>query len=405
MRRWMYGLWALLVFGLMGCASSDVVTTPDMTDRDAVVATPVPPTWQVPAVVVTRDNAAQLANLGRLDSPIPDSGSFFAHAFSLDGTRLAALNRDYIVAWDLLTGDVLFYSSRQDAQSIFFSPDKTRVYSLDGVGVLRTYDTDTGQQTTTLPIHADYSGRVDYDPVNGYLAAAGTDGSVRVWDVVAREVLVALDTQSADVTDLVFVPDAETIVLTTEAGTIQVWAWRNRELVHELGMESPQLLSRVAVAGDGRMVAVAADEDVRIWDITTGDMVHILNTGRGGTDDVLTYDVSGRYVLNSGTTESLTVWDMESGTLATALQELGGEPTAIAFSPDGQLMVSSVFQRGVNLWDFGTIDTGLLARAPLNVTGNTIDVGWSPDGRTIALFDTESYIHIWGIANDTTPQS
>lgn len=409
MRHVRYAVWWLMWVGLLAACGGGPQTPTATPSREDVQNAPMAeaPSWREPVRVIDRDNAAELAYLGRLDAPIANSGTFFAHAFSIDGTRLVALNQEYIVGWDIVSGEMLFYSTRQGAVTVFFSPDKTRAYTLDGDGLLRTFNTDSGEQAPNLTLHEDYGSSYAYDENAGMLAVAGVDGIVRVWDLPAREVLAALDTTSEQVFEMQFSSDGAMLALTTADGTVQVWDWRERERIVYIVPNPSQLLNRVAFAPDGNTVAVGTAEDIRVWDVETGELLHILPTGADSTDDVLTYSRDGAFLLNSGIGSVMNIWRVADGTLAAAVSELGGEPTSVAFSLDGRVMVSAVFQRGVNLWDFTTVGDGVMGQAVLPVSGNPVDVGWSPDGRTIAFFDASSVIYIWGVpAPDVeTPQA
>lgn len=365
--------------------------------------TPTPPAWQEPFTPVTLANVDEVRFIGRLDPPSVGAGSVFNFAFSIDGTRLAALNQEQLVVWDLITGEIVFTAARRDLLRVYYSPDKTSLYAFDPSGLVHVLDGESGFQETVFEAHPDFvDGQHAYYAPGGLFAANSVQGEVRVWDAVEREVLANLPTRNADLIQIVFSGDGERIAVGDALGNAQVWDWRSEEQLATFPGDLP--LVRLALSPDGSQVAAATAEDIRVWDITNPDEVqHILLTGEGGAADVLTYTQDGRYIVNSGLTEAMNVWNAETGELVAALPELGGEFTALAFSPDGDLMLTSVFQGGVLVWDITAMDADRLGRAALDVTTNIIDVAWAPDGRTLALFAANGTVQIWGIPPEPPP--
>lgn len=395
----------LLLLTLSACATGQPLpTTPDRLSEQLLPTQPAP-TWQEPATIINAQNAPQMRYVGRLEMPIPNSGSIFAFAFTEDGTRLAVLTPSVLVVWDLLNGQTVFYTSRLDAQSLYFSPDKTELYTLDANGTLRIYNSSAGVQTDSLEVvPSDYSGKSAYNAREGWLAVGSDDGTVRVWDLLARRALVVLTADVNDISDLAFDERGQTLALIGGRGALQVWDWQasDARVVQTLPEGSPSL-GRLALSADGSRLAVGTAQDIRLFDARTGEQTALFEAGRGNSTDILRFTQDGAYLLNSGTASAMNIWNVERGTLALALAELGGEPTSIAFSLDGGVMVSSVFQRPVYLWDLQNIGAGTLPRAELPMSANIIEVGWSPDGRALVMFGADGNAHVWGIPTEPDP--
>jgi len=107
-----------LLFVLMvGCSAPPPTPQPTLPEgRDGVQITPtVPaPDFTEPSMPISAENINAIQYLGRLDAPGQPS-TVFRYDISPDGTRLAGLNNDLLVGWDLLTGNVIFSTSRADA--------------------------------------------------------------------------------------------------------------------------------------------------------------------------------------------------------------------------------------------------------------------------------------------------
>jgi WD40 repeat protein len=115
-------------------------------------------------------------------------------AFSSNGKRLAWTSEDLTVAICDLS-DVASRSLADTAvepirclghtgwvTSLAFSPDGTRLISADEGGVVKLWDTKTGQEALTLPGHSGAVRGVAFSPDGRLVAAIGNDGTITIWD-------------------------------------------------------------------------------------------------------------------------------------------------------------------------------------------------------------------------------
>jgi WD40 repeat protein len=396
----------LLIAALVAaCVPTQPAPTPTLSRAEFQnLPTEPAPTWQEPAIPITVNNALDMAYLGRLDPPSSGVGSVFDHAFAIDGTRLAVLTQDLVIGWDLITGEVVFFNNRLDARRVFFSVDKTEVYTLDGEGTVRVINGEDGTLVTDFVAMQGFIDEATYDPINGVLAVAGAEGEIRVWDPLERDVIVGFTAGDERITELEFSSEGATLAV-SNVDSIELWNWRNREPIAVLTTGTDSLANdRIALSPDMTQVAAGTEEDIRLWDVDEVLIEHIMLTGEGGSDDVMTFTPNGTYVVNSGLAEAMNIWNPTNGELVAAIPELGGQRTSAAFSPDGDLMLASVFQGGAFVYNLAEIGPDGVGQNQLPLDVSIVGVGWSPDGRTLTLFDTRGFAHIFGVSNEPVPE-
>ncbi len=183
----------------------------------------------------------------------------------------------------------------------------------------------------------------------------------------------------------------------------------------------------VAFSPDGTLAASAsgrinpldlpADNSVRIWETTTGTVVHWLNEERGGHTDSVTdavFSPDGRMLASSSADRSIILWDVASGQVIRRLLGHGDWINRLAFTPDGRRLLScsgnflitiiplpflpASEDTTVRLWD---VETGELLRIfgsdGAGHRGPVMSLRLSPDGRFAASGDATGLIIIWDV--------
>ena len=365
-----------------------------------ITAMPPAPHWVEAAAVITGENASNMSFLGRLDAPGAIS-TLFDYAFSPDGTRLAALNNDYLLLWDLINGQLIASNTRQGASHIFYSADKSEIYTLDTEGDTLVFDTEQVIRQADFLAHTDFSGVATYYDEDGWLAVGGRYGSVKVWDPIERVSLVTLEADDVEITRLAFSDDGQLLATMNKDGIVRVWNWREREIISVMGRED-ETIGLMAFSPDGQELAVAANAYIAVWDVSDGSLVYYLQSGRGAASNVLVYSPDGRYILSGGFAPGMILWDAESGELLFLLEGVGGERVSAAFSPDGTLLLASALDGPVTMWGMAGSTGETLTRANLSVgTERVLFVDWSPDGYLMTFFDASAPVYVWGIAAET----
>ncbi len=388
----------VLILVLAGCVGAPPAPTLLPGERPTVTPLPPTPAWRQPAEVISVDNVQRLSLLGRLDAPPPPS-TVFAHAVSPDGTRLAALNNDLLVTWELVTGEIVFSQSRQGANGVFYSPDKDELYTLYPDGTIAIHDPNDGTIKATLRGHETYGGMYAYSAPYGLLALGGTDGTVKVWDMFARVARATLTDDLATLPDsLAFTPDGTQIAVANPVGLIRLWNWETRENVQTFEPQ-PTRYSRMAFSADRVYLAAAAGPVVVVWDVQTGNVLHFFEVGEGGANAILHFYQDTHLLFTGGLAPDIRLWNTDAGAVLALLQETGGDQAALALAPDGALALTTGYQERAILWNLAGLEQGSLARGSFEPNNpNLFNAAWTDDGFLLLLLDSRGPIEVWGVA-------
>lgn len=384
----------LFVFSVAAC-------TPDASPQDQNMERNEPtlsaPTFVPAASPIAAANVASMSYLGRLDPPEPTS-TVFAYDFSPDGARLVALNNDLVLAWNLLSGELLFQTARNDLIGVYTSPDKTEIYGWRNDGEVVVLGGTRGELLTTFTGTPNFASVTAYDPVNGWLALGATDGSFKVWDAAARESRATIEAHTGQIDALAFSSDGTRIASAGAEGVVRVWDWSTREMVAEYKLDDPELrITALAFPPDDDTLAIGTTRDTRLWSLTDTTQVSSLDSG-AVTKGLLKFSPDGRYLLAGNANTGLSLWDINAAQLAARLDEARGTALSAAFSASGDLLLTSTFDGETALWNLSGLTGDTINKAVLDVgTDQITDIAWSADGVTLLLFDAVGAVYVWGV--------
>jgi WD40 repeat protein len=392
--RVVYLILAALVLAACAPAASPV-DAPTATPTERPTPTPLPVsdgTWQASTLPLTADNAAELRFLGQLEMPEPPS-TLFSYMLSVDQTRLAGLNNDMLIVWDLIDGEQVFQRSRLNANRVFYGPDKDRLYLL-GAGEVALLDAEDGAEIDQLRVHPAYNEAYAYDPLDGRLLVGGTDGTLKLWSLPDRESLLTTDAglNPTPITAAALSP-VDGRFAGAFTGTLQLFDADGARLAE---MRIPQAVYDLRFTDDGRYVVANAGGTILLWDTQQNTSQALAE--RGGDEIFLMIPDSPYLIIN--TESGVNIWNVATRQLAAFLTESGDEPLRAAVSPDGTLLLTVSYGRGASLWNLSNVASGSVARGALSIDDpNLLDVVITGDGFVALFFDARGPIAAWGIAN------
>ena len=230
------------------------------------------------------------------------------------GGRLAAFGNwsGELMLWDAETGQTQF----------FRQPDKHRVYLLafsrDGRSLAAAYDAHPRDQTSI---------------------GKDTKRTVRVWDVESRNEthIISIDAGQFPVS-LMLSADAKTVIAGFAKGPVKLWQLdKQAEATAFHGHSS--WVRGLALQPDGQTL-ISAAEDIRFWDVQARREKAPWLSSTAVTYRSLALSSDGRRFAAGASDGRITIWDVASHQPVATLEGHEAEVTALAFTPDGDHLVS-----------------------------------------------------------------
>lgn len=156
----------------------------------------------------------------------------------------------------------------------------------------------------------------------------------------------------------------------------------------EIGRVGTGLLHEVTFSPDGRLIAVSAVDGVYVYDAVYLVQLHHFNTG--AVFSSVEFAPSGEALITGDNV--MQIWSVIDGSLMKTIEGSGSWIVDLAFSPDGQRLISGSTDSSVDLWD---IASGLHISTLEGHQRDIMSVAFSPDGRTLASGSVDSTIRLW----------
>jgi WD40 repeat protein/transcriptional regulator with XRE-family HTH domain len=323
--------------------------------------------------------------------------SVYSVAASQDGKRLASASRDGVVKiWESKSGQQMLSFPAHNGQvfSLTFSPDGTRLATASDDGTAKMWDVASSQQLLVVNHGAPLSA-VAFSPDGKQLATAGADAAVRVWDSSSGKELRVLSGHAntarahsfwmpGGVTEVVFSPDGKQLATAGADQTARIWnAATGQELLVISGHVSEIY---IALNPDGTRLATAGvDGLVKVWDISPGSASEepVLIINHEQQTKSVAFSPDGTRLAAANQTGAAMVWDAATGRTLLALRSHVGILNDLAFMPDGIHLITGGDDHTLKLWEV------TLGRELLTIADGVNLVAYSPDGAHLATADLD----------------
>jgi len=338
-------------------------------------------------------------------------------AFSADGRLLAAAAGSGVRLWRTDTGEAVAEcreAHRGLTWALAFSPRGDRVATGCTDGTVRLWEAVTGKQRGEFRHDGDMLA-VAISPDDWLLASSGRDEAVRLWDLATGRQIYKLAGHGpySNRGALAFRQDGKTLVSWGDDLYLRVWDVAKGKAILEhrphpagakgpdddalLPGQEPEQALTGALSPDGRLCLLAEFDKLHVFEVTAGNKLRSVPVAAGHWPPVVSPDGKLVVVLwDVGSQEFLSILDLDSAKLLAKIFRDGGWVGALAFSPDGKMVAAIAWlpERHVELWEVST------GQKRLTIGGVSAGhaLAFSPDGRLLVTGMLDTTVLVWDLA-------
>jgi WD40 repeat protein len=149
----------------------------------------------------------------------------------------------------------------------------------------------------------------------------------------------------------------------------------------------------------GRVMSGYRDGTAREWDVESGKIVRVIETGIKEVRAVIYSPDSTMFATGGGRVpleeeESLKIWDVKSGKFVTNLKL--SAVFCLAWTPDGKTLISGLLDFSIRMWNTTTWQQIAVLTGHIGVVNG---IAISPNGRILASASWDYTARLWNLEN------
>jgi WD40 repeat protein len=277
-------------------------------------------------------------------------------AFSPDAKYILSGGADKTMKlWEAATGKLVrtFEGHTGMITSVACSPDGKYALSGSWDRTVRLGDIQTGKETAVFLGHESMVNTVAFSPNGKYALSGSSDNMLKLWEVQTGKEVRTLKGHTGPVTSAAFSPDGKHIASaghdTWDRSKVRIWEVETGMNIFSRELPNSPIPLSLAFLPDSRHVYfTTSGRSTALLDIDNKEMREI------GKHSKAVYTVavspSGKLGLSGDVTGMLKLYEFEYGTLRTKFLTDRNEIWSVAYSPDGQNVISGGKDGTISLW-------------------------------------------------------
>ena len=303
--------------------------------------------------------------------------------------------------WNVRDGTMrqLYLVDGCEPNSVLFSPDSRTLASCFTDGTIRVFDLVAGKRQAYLNVRDQAQTCLAFSPDGRTLASRSKSSSntlfdlapVHIWDLTTFKETRQFPANEQFVSAVVFAPDGKTLASAGSDNVVMLWDVATGSRINPSHTDRSSFTCVIASPADGRLITAGHDGTIRRWDAATGRERKALGSlPRGVVNMALCAD--GRYLLIVGTDGVIQLRDAISGNELRRFvvdRSTSGCLAGLAFSLDGRLACA-----GGKIWD---VRSGRALAVLCDTTQGrnfqpwaAYSVAFTPDGKRVIATDQQT---------------
>ncbi|KAH7357806.1 WD40-repeat-containing domain protein [Plectosphaerella cucumerina] len=289
-----------------------------------------------------------------------------------------------------------FHQNNAYVKCADFHPESNLLVAGFSNGLFGLYEMPDFNQIHTLNISQN---EIDFVTINksGEWLAFGASklGQLLVWEWQSESYILKQQGHFDSMNHLVYSPDGRKIVTVADDGKIKVWDVESGFCIvtfteHTSGVTACEFAKKGNV-----LFTSSLDGSVRAWDLIRYRNFRTFTAPSRLSFSCMAVDPSGE-VVAAGSLDSFDVliWSVQTGQLLDQMSGHEGPVSALAFTPNGDSLISGSWDRTARIW---SIFSRTQTSEPLQLQADVLDVAVRPDSLQLAVSTLDGQLTFWSV--------
>lgn len=180
-------------------------------------------------------------------------------------------------------------------------------------------------------------------------------------------------------------------------GHAAIWNAETGQLVRAFEGHRDTVYDAV-VSPDGKLLATASyDRKIILWDTSNGQQVRVLDGHNGAVFD-LAFNPDGTILASASADQTIKLWQVATGVRLDTLSQPLKEQYTVAFSPNGEFVAGGGLDNRIRVWRLLSREKpqiNPLVFARFAHEGAVLRIAFSPDGQRVVSVADDQTLKLW----------
>lgn len=278
-------------------------------------------------------------------------------------------------------------------RTTIWSPSGQYIASAGKDGLVIVWDPKDGRVRTFYRKHQGAVNALVWSPEKSdRIASGGADQTVQLWEVIGAVPVATWEEHNHIINGIAWSPEQQHIASCDEEGRVLVWTSETRELRTTYTGHEGSVLA-VTWSADGRQVAsVGVDGTAQIWDALTGETIATITSEE--PLKTIMWQPEGDLIAIAGDEQIIQIVDATSGEIVQTCSGHTSSINTLRWSPDGRYLASGDNEGNILIWEGNTGKSLVIYNGHRSAVNS---LSWDPVGKQIASGGEDQSIHIWTV--------